>query len=82
MHGMRNFPIVTASGEKARWQDYEVMLAPKELERVSREILSAAKLDAHMVASVDKGIHNKKQPNMDCQPTEITALMRHRAVFS
>ena len=23
-----------------------------------------------------------KQPNMDCQPTEITALMRHRAVFS
>ena len=22
-----------------------------------------------------------KQPNMDCQPTEITALMRHRAVF-
>lgn len=23
-----------------------------------------------------------KQPNMDCQPTEKTALMRHRAVFS
>lgn len=23
-----------------------------------------------------------KQPNMDCQPTEITTLMRHRAVFS
>ena len=23
-----------------------------------------------------------KQSNMDCQPTEITALMRHRAVFS
>ena len=23
-----------------------------------------------------------KQPNMDCQPTEITALRRHRAVFS
>ena len=23
-----------------------------------------------------------KQPNMDCQPTEITAQMRHRAVFS
>lgn len=23
-----------------------------------------------------------KQPNMDCQPTEITALTRHRAVFS
>ena len=34
------------------------------------------------LASVDKGIHNKKQPNMDCQPTEITDLMRHRAVFS
>lgn len=50
---IRNFPIVTASGEKARWQDYEVMLAPKELERVSREILSAAKLDAHMVTIPD-----------------------------
>ena len=23
-----------------------------------------------------------KQPNMDCQPTEFTALSRHRAVFS
>ena len=23
-----------------------------------------------------------KQLKMDCQPTEITALMRHRAVFS
>lgn len=23
-----------------------------------------------------------KQPNMDCQPTEITALVRHRAFFS
>ena len=50
---IRNFPIVTASGEKARWQDYEVMLAPKELERISREILSAAKLDAHMVTIPD-----------------------------
>ena len=50
---IRNFPIVTASGEKARWQDYEVMLAPKELERVSREILSAARLDAHMVTIPD-----------------------------
>ena len=50
---IRNFPIVTASGEKARWQDYEVMLAPRELERISREILSAAKLDAHMVTIPD-----------------------------
>ena len=50
---IRDFPIVIASGEKARLQDYEVMLAPTVLERISREILSAAKLDAHMVTIPD-----------------------------
>ena len=41
-----------------------------------------------LIAAIDPGLrrwtkgYTIKQPNMDCQPTEITALMRHRAVFS
>ena len=53
--------------------------------------MGAVKLNLlFMVVSIVLGIllrrwtkgYTIKQPNMDCQPTEITALMRHRAVFS
>ena len=45
------------------------------------ESLVVESLSTASFASVYKGIHIKTL-KMDCQPTEFTALSRHRAVFS
>ena len=55
----------------------------KELTRASkRAIETLGEKDIYYILRRWTKGYTIKQPNMDCQPTEITALMRHRAVFS
>ncbi len=58
------------------------------MENKKIRLLMADEIECRIGTINEKGLrrwtkgYTIKQPNMDCQPIEITALMRHRAVFS
>ena len=70
-------PLSVTLGE---WYEYWLDTYMKDTVKQSTYASYRSYLNKHL-RRWTKG-YTIKQPNMDCQPTEITALMRHRAVFS